>query len=118
MKTPAALTKEDYPSDLSPEQFDRIKPLLEAARRTTRPLTVDLRAVFNAVLYLLKGACSWRALPHDYPRWSIVYYHFQVWRDHVDKESGQPLLGLVLKKIDFRGAAEGRSGTGSHVAHS
>ena len=44
-----------YSSDISREQFARILPCLESARRRTKPRTVDLYDVFCGVLYLLKG---------------------------------------------------------------
>ena len=46
-----------YPSDISREQFVRILPTLESARRRTKPRTVDLYDVFCGVLYLLKSGC-------------------------------------------------------------
>ena len=46
-----------YPSDITREQFARILPLLESARRRTKPRTVDLYDVFCGVLYLLKSGC-------------------------------------------------------------
>lgn len=91
-----------YPSDLTVEQFERIRPLLEASRARTKPLEVDLHRVFNAVLYVLKEGCRWRSLPHDYPNWQTVYYHYNHWRTHVDPETNLPLLELVLKKIGRR----------------
>ena len=56
-----------YPSDISREQFARILPVLESARRRTKPRTVDLYDVFCGVLYLLKSGCQWRMLPADFP---------------------------------------------------
>ena len=47
-----------YPSDISREQFVRILPVLESARRRTKPRTVDLYDVFCGVLYLLKSGCQ------------------------------------------------------------
>ena len=44
-----------YPSDITREQFAQILPLLESARRRTKPRTVDLCDVFCEVLYLLKS---------------------------------------------------------------
>lgn len=44
--------RKSYPSDIKPEQFEVIKPLLESARRKTAPRKVDLYEVFCAVLYL------------------------------------------------------------------
>ena len=57
-----------YPSDISREQFVRILPTLESARRRTKPRTVDLYDVFCGVLYLLKsdaarGDCCPRTSP-------------------------------------------------------
>ena len=43
-----------YPSDISREQFIRILPDLESARRRTKPRTVDLYDVFCGVLYLFE----------------------------------------------------------------
>ena len=54
--------RRSYPSDVSREQFERILPLLEGVRKRTKPRTVDLHEVFNAVLYLLKSGCQWRML--------------------------------------------------------
>ena len=58
-----------YPSDISREQFARILPTLESARRRTKPRTVDLYDVFCGVLYLLKSGCQWRMLPADLVVW-------------------------------------------------
>ncbi|MGA8163971.1 MAG: transposase, partial [Waddliaceae bacterium] len=52
-----------YPSDISREQFEQIKPILESARNQTRPREVDIYHVFCAILYLLKSGCQWRMLP-------------------------------------------------------
>ena len=56
-----------YPSDISREQFARILPTLESARRRTKPRTVDLYDIFCGVLYLLKSGCQWRMLPAVFP---------------------------------------------------
>jgi hypothetical protein len=48
-----AKTRHRYPSDISCEQFEQIRPLLESARKKTAPRKVDLYDVFCAVLYLL-----------------------------------------------------------------
>jgi transposase len=109
MKAKNRPSRRSYPSDVTVEQFARIKPLLESCRKKTRPLDVDLREVFNAVLYVLREGCRWRSLPHDFPKPGTVYYHFSKWRDHIDEATGRPLLELVLKKIHPGGTATGRS---------
>ena len=66
-----------YPSDISREQFARILPVLESARRRTKPRTVDLYDVFCGVLYLLKSGCQWRMLPADFSNWRTCYKYFR-----------------------------------------
>lgn len=60
--------RKTYPSDISREQFERVRPLLEGARKKTRPWEVDLYDVFCGILYLLKSGCQWRLLPSDFPK--------------------------------------------------
>ena len=62
-----------YPSDISREQFALVLPILESARRRTKPRTVDLYDVFCGVLYVLKSGSQWRMLPKDFPNWRTCY---------------------------------------------
>ena len=77
-----------YPSDISREQFDRILPTLESARRRTKPRTVNLYDVFCGVLYLLKSGCQWRMLPVDFPNWRTCYQYFRQWSEAAWPRSG------------------------------
>ena len=91
------MDRKSYPSDISREQYESIRLLLESGKKKTRPREVDLYEVFCAVLYVLKNACTWRALPHDFPRWDRVYKYFQYWGSKPLPE--QPsLLEQALKK--------------------
>jgi transposase len=92
-----------YPSDVSREQFERIRPLLESARKRTKPRTLDLYDAFCGVLYVLRSGCQWRMLPSDFPKWRSVHAYFQIWSE---EKTGQPsVLEAVLKKIGWRGPA-------------
>ena len=73
-----------YPSDLTDAQWERIRPLLPQAQGIRRggPRKYHLREVWNAIFYLTRNGCSWRALPHDFPPWGDVWYHFRQWRDN------------------------------------
>jgi hypothetical protein len=98
--------RKTYPSDVSREQFEKIQPLLESARRKTKPRTLDLYDVFCAVLYLLKSGCQWSMLPSDLPKQSSVHAYFTIWKEQRIDESGAPqssILEEVLKKIGWRG---------------
>ena len=69
-----------YPSDLSDKEWAILEPLLSSAEKRGRPPKWSLRHVANAVFYLLRSGCSWRMLPHEFPPWQTVYYHFRRWR--------------------------------------
>ena len=94
-----------YPSDISREQFARILPLLESARRRTKPRTVDLYDVFCGVLYLLKSGCQWRMLPVDFPDWRTCYKYFRQWSERPGPEK-ESILEQVLKRMGWRGPAK------------
>ena len=96
--------RKSYPSDISRKQFEQVRPLLEEARKKTRPRTVELYEVFCAVLYVLKSGCQWRMLPDGFPKWRTVHAYFQIWNE-VDEE-GESLLERALKKSGWRGPRE------------
>ena len=104
-----------YPSDISREQFEQIRPLLEAVRKRTKPRTVDLHEVFNAVLYLLKSGCQWRMLPEGFPKWYTVYAYFAKWRE--PDQEGISALERALKKIGWRGPRETGSQRHDQLRH-
>jgi transposase len=94
--------RETYPSDISKEQFELVRELLENSRKRTKPRKVELYDVFCGVRYLLRGGIQWRMLPKDYPKWSTVYSYFSQWNKRPDKKT-PGLLGQALKKCGWRG---------------
>jgi len=95
------MTRKNYPSDISREQFEKIKPLLLNARKLTRPRELDLYEVFCGILYLIKSGCQWRMIPSDFPNWNSIYFYFRIWSEK--KENELSLLDQALKKINWRG---------------
>jgi transposase len=89
--------REPYPSDITREQFENISEDLESVKKNTRPRKVDLYEVFCALLYILKNGCTWRALPHDFPSWKLVYYYFTIWMEK--DENGISILDKILGKL-------------------
>src|SRR6478752_274794 len=59
-----------YETDLTEAAWELIKPLLPTARYGGRPRTTDMRAVVNAIFYLLRTGCQWRLLPREFPPWA------------------------------------------------
>ena len=98
-----------YQSNISREQFAKILPILESARRFTKPRKINLCNVFCAVLYLLKSGCQWRMLPQDFPKWRSVHAYFQIWKR-------AEILNDILKKIGWRGSKKQWSKRGNELS--
>jgi putative transposase len=73
--------RENYPTDLTDEQWQILRGLLPKPSRRGAPQTVCRRAVINAILYVLRSGCGWRLMPHDLPKWKTVYGIFFKWRN-------------------------------------
>jgi putative transposase len=101
-----------YPSDLSDEQWAIVEAMdINAHWGPGRRMSLELRAVINAILYLLRTGCQWRYLPKEYPNYNSVYYHYHKWcwdgtweavntalRERVRQEAGrqaQPSLAII-----------------------
>src|SRR3712207_4380377 len=84
--------RKPYPTDLSDAQWARLQSYLPIPKAERRLRTHSLRDVFDAIFYVLKSGCHWRLLPHYFPPWSTVYYHFRRFRS-----SG--LWSLILKGL-------------------
>jgi len=68
-----------YPSDVTDEEWAYVEPLLPPAKRGGRRREVDVREVFNGVMYVLSTGCQWRYIPKDFPPKSTVYRYFCDW---------------------------------------
>jgi putative transposase len=69
-----------YTSDLSEKQWLKIKDLLPLDQKGAgRPIKIDMREAVNAMFYVLKTGCQWENLPHDFPKYQSVYYHYNKW---------------------------------------
>ena len=53
---------------------------MPAVKDGGRPANHLRREIVNAILYVLRTGCQWRALPHDFPAWKTVYTYFRNWR--------------------------------------
>jgi putative transposase len=75
------MNPQPYPSDLTDAQWAVLEPLLPKAKALGRPRENDRRRVLDAIFYRNRNGCTWRALPHDFPKWRSVYNDFIKWRD-------------------------------------
>src|SRR2546423_13544416 len=80
---------------------------MPAAKPLGRPREIELRAVFDAILYIARTGCQWRMLPKDFPPFTTVQGYFYDWRDD----------GL-FEKINFALLLEAREAAGREASPS
>lgn len=69
-----------YPSDLTDVEWRVIEPLLPMPSKRGRPRKYPVRDILNAIFYVLRTGCQWRAVPHDLPPWATAYHYWRAWR--------------------------------------
>ena len=70
-----------FASNTTDAEWALLEPLMPEPAGIGRPRRTDLRAVLDAILYILATGCQWRALPGDFPPRSTVQRYFYRWRD-------------------------------------
>ncbi|MEA2262128.1 MAG: hypothetical protein QOJ51_4953 [Acidobacteriaceae bacterium] len=68
-----------YPSDVSDEEWSFVAPYLALCREDAGQRSHSLRAVFNALRWLVKTGAHWRRIPNDLPPWPRVYQQTRRW---------------------------------------
>jgi transposase len=68
-----------YPSDLTDDEWACVAPLIPPPKPGGGKRRTDMRAVMNAVMYILSTGCQWRYLPKDFPPYSTVHHYFVWW---------------------------------------
>ena len=73
-----------YPSDTADEQWEVLEPQARTVmawlvKAAGRPMEHDLRAMTDAVFYVVKNGVEWRALPAGFPPWEAVWKFFERW---------------------------------------
>jgi len=81
----------NYPSDLTDVQWEKIAVYFPTGNKGE----IHKRSLVEAVLYLVDNGCKWRALPHDFPKWSTVksfYYRA------VDNGTWEKVMQYLVKE--------------------
>jgi Putative transposase of IS4/5 family (DUF4096) len=68
LPTLRAMESKRYPTDLSDDEWRCLRSHLPEPALQGRPRPHGLRAILDAVFYVLKSGCPWRLLPRDLER--------------------------------------------------
>ena len=85
-----------YATDVTDEQWALIEPLIPPAKHGGAPRTVNVRLVFNTILYVNKTGCQWAMVPKDLAKRSTAFDYFSAW-----KKDGtwQKLLDTLRRQV-------------------
>ena len=97
-------TRKPYPSDVSDEEWAFVAPYLTLLPLDAAQRTHDLREVFNALRYMVRGGVPWRMLPNYLPPWYTVYQQTQRWLAAGSFEAIVHDLRVMLRLAEGRNA--------------
>lgn len=93
-----------YPSDVSDEEWAFVAPYLTLCKPDAEQRDYPLRAVFNAVRYVVRSGIAWRMMPNDLPPWNVVYQQMRRWMDAGCFQMMVEDLRLLLREFAGRKA--------------
>src|SRR5258708_14720993 len=97
-----------YATGLTEVQWALVGTIIPEGKPGGRPRSIDVRAVVNAIFYLLRTGCQWRLLPREFPPWPTraaffslavrsPYAVHEIWSDRLNGLSHDPRNGNIRK---------------------
>jgi transposase len=80
MKTTRMSSATVFPARLSDAQGAVLEPLVPANKPGGRPPKYSRRELLDAIVYVVRQGCTWRALPADLPHWNTAFWYFRCWQ--------------------------------------
>lgn len=93
-----------YPSDVSDEEWEFCVAYLTLMKEQAPQREHSLRAIFNALRWMVRAGCPWRLLPHDLPPWTAVHQQTQRWIRAGCFEAMAHDLRMLLRELAGRGS--------------
>jgi putative transposase len=88
------MKKTIYPSDITGQELELIKPCLNIRRQSKWPLL----QLINAIFYICREGVQWRSLPQDFEvPWQTVYWYFSKWSRQGSWQAVNEQLVLVRR---------------------
>lgn len=70
-----------FPARLTDEQWAILQPLVPANKLGEgRPPKYRRRDIVDAIVYVVRQGCTWRALPAEFPHWNTVFWYYKEWQ--------------------------------------
>jgi putative transposase len=110
MAEPETISRKAYPSDLTDEQWQVLRPLIPPAKHGGAPRTVNMREVVNTLFYQNRSGCQWDMLPHDLVPKSTAYDYFLRWRND---GTWQKLVDALRRQVRVAAGHEETPSAGS-----
>src|ERR687885_645441 len=93
-----------YPTDTSEEEWAFAAPYLTLLPEDAGQRRHDLRAVYDALRWIVRAGAAWRLLPGDFPPWHAVYDQARRWLTAGCFEAMAHDLRAVLRLAEGRAA--------------
>jgi transposase len=78
---------------LTDDQWEVMKQFVNWQRKRK----VDLRAIFDAILFITRTGLQWRNMEQtDFPDWRIVYYYFRKWKN----DDTWRMINITLNQLE------------------
>ena len=107
----------EYATDVSDEEWAFCGRYLTLMREEAPQREYPLRAVFNALRYMVRAGCPWRLLPNDLPPWWVVHQQAMRWiaagSFEAEMRPGCRPNGITSSTTGFPISAEGRTSRSS-----
>ena len=94
-----------YPTDTTEEEWAFAAPYLTLLPEDAGQRRHDLRAVYDALRWVVRAGAPWRLLPGDFPPWHAVYDQARRWLAAGAFEAMAHDLRAVLRLAEGRSAA-------------
>jgi transposase len=91
-----------YPSDVNDAAWAFCAPYLTLMKEDAPQRRWPLRAIFNALRYMVRCGCPWRMIPNDLAPWQIVHQQAQRWIDAGCFEAMVHDLRAMLRELAGR----------------
>ena len=94
-----------FPARLTDEQWAVLGPLVPANKPGGRPPKYRRRDLLDAIIYVVRQGCTWRALPQEFPHWSTVFWYFQEWQLDGTWDRIEDALRRMVRRAEGRAEA-------------